>query len=218
MSLTYEDKIKLLAEKYFSTPKEPVMFLALGLGCRYVSQSQGSWCLSEADLPQPEHYPLVRASLLRLVKHFRDSDTRDYVDAFALLDGLANHEAWRIFLGEREDVQTLAYFLIYLTCWLDELSAKSEYFIVLSGQTYPAICGILNAWLLPPDGPFEAPPPLWKLAQMLFGEHWCEMFINDRDETNPWVVFNLVAEFRPAVRPDLLPAHLATQPLPLPAL
>lgn len=184
------------------------------LGCVDVEHMSGIPTSPAAT--DPLHEDLVTETLrLALRKMFDGSGWTYESISIQLLDGLSKNNRWRLCLETIDDAYALASLLFVFSIELSvPRTASGER--VLEQVIKPAACAMLTGWFQP-EVPMTDVPVARDLAQMLFGEAWCYLVV-ENSFNSPSNIKHLMQAHRPPFLPRLLKGPAETVQPDLPSL
>jgi hypothetical protein len=215
-TLTYEDEIGMLRDKYltrWNSEADTAKLWSL-LGCLHFERGRSidsdPWLLVAGDEPNTEQEKLASQTLSILLLDVMKND-----DGFSLLDGLSKNDRWKTCLMTLESGHALSGWLMHFSiCHRKTMAPPMPRMFEMM---QPALCTLLNDWTQPciPYTDFPAPNVL---AQSLFGSAWCGLFLKDDFDTGYFksLISSTRAPFLPGLLEDpaCVPLHLPTLDVP----
>lgn len=223
-AVSYEESLAVLLHKYLTdvSNRDTLVVLLTTLGCRCVAGMLGDNPRKiTPEQPDAKHEKLVSGTLRRLICLQISSVYRiESENAFALLDGLSKNNRWKQCL---DDEDTALKFATLVVDYFDSIPNSFEGRL-LRATVSPDICAMLNAWLTPsdlfvtypdPEAPSINDPKIISLVHALFGDVWCALFLNGRDD-QAWEIPDIIRAQRPSLQPHLVAfeCHQRAEPLP----
>lgn len=200
-SHAYAEKIQALSELLITdgvatTEMAPLSAL---IGCCYTTKDlRGRSYVETPDQPGPEHEQLVTSILLRALRRYAPLSYATQENLFSALHGLCKNERWRECLRTMDDAYDFAAAL-----YLFALCAREGYTQFMVDAIEIEVLAVVNDWTRLPAAQLT-----WRtLPNTLFGDIWCDLFLNSDDGRFVDVV-ELIRTTRPQLVPGLLPAHM----------